>query len=199
MEPLPRKVSAVNTCRRTTFCFYSAGPAVPFQKSSPSEGGEVSRPRLTLDTSASQRLQSTPCSTICSRLPRRPLKLSGFGGDSQVRSLLQLSPLPPLWKFSVFGQVLASYTFDVRGPSDDPRSLPALGVSSQVQASGCLRNPHGFCRLLSGWQRLYISRVLVATPDDEPALFTQTAGINPRVGVLSMLRFVRLSPNARTP
>ena len=58
-------------------------------------------------------------------------------------------PLQLPWKSSVFGQALASCTFEVRGPSDDPRSLQALGVGSQVQAAGCLRNPHGFCRLLS--------------------------------------------------
>jgi hypothetical protein len=115
----------------------------------PFGGGEVFRPRLTLGTSASQRLQLTPCSSICSRLPRRPLKLSGFGVDSQVRSFLRLSLLQPPRKSSGLGQALASCTFEVRGPSDEPRSFPTSGVGLHVQASGCLRNPRGFCRLLS--------------------------------------------------
>ena len=84
-------------------------------------------------------------------------------------------------------------------------ALPTIPEASgfrcglQILASRCLRNPHGFCRLLSLLQRLFISRVLVATPDDELALFMQTAAINPRVGILSMLRFERLSLVVSTP
>ena len=48
----------------------------------------------------------------------------------------------------------------------------------------------GFVDCFHNGNGCFISRVLVATPDDEPALFMQTAGINPRVGILSMLRFV---------
>ena len=98
-----------------------------------------------LDSSEVAVYSSSP---TCSRPFRRPRKPSGFGVDWQVSSLLQLSPSSPSQESPDFGRALASCSSGEHGPSDGPRSFSALGAGPQVQASGCLRNPRGFCRLL---------------------------------------------------